>query len=77
MTLTEEELDWFDLVEPPASWCKDDMWKRLLAAARQSIEAKEFLIDVADGNTDGNWMQWLRVWLDQNAPDWSNVKCLR
>jgi hypothetical protein len=36
--LTLEELEWFDSVEPPSSWCKSDMWERLIAAAHASVE---------------------------------------
>jgi hypothetical protein len=39
--LTTEELEWFDSVEPPSSWCKSDMWERFIAAARTSVECRE------------------------------------
>src|SRR5512135_2790925 len=38
--LTEAELEWFRMVMPPRSWCKLEMWDRLLAAARIGILAQ-------------------------------------
>ena len=36
-------------------------------------EAIDLLKRAANGDSDGTWMQEVRLWLDENVADWDNV----